>query len=238
MDIFAPAEESFIIKAVCSWNGKQWAFVGYGGQMIFIDEINDKFVTCEKQLSQFFFDPAQDKNIKMVYSPDSRFVAVLFHNSRNNPRIALYNALTHEEIGTWYRFSEWLGFSVDSAKLIFQDKDTLCVIDLVPEKDYMVLDDLSSKKTSLLQLALLRRLYQAHKNNDTLELYEEGSSYKSFLQLSEDQRKLIEKCFPVIKVIDNKKDLSETCKDVAQIADAAIDDPKKKMLSWWDSIGK
>ncbi len=237
--MFESEEEGFTLKVVCSPTGRQWAFVDYNRQMIFIDEINGEFVMYEKPLPDLLFDPKKSPRVKMVYSPDSRFIAALYPaKGRRRPRIALYNAFTYEELGTWSRNAEGLGFTANSKELIFQDDEGFCYkIDLFPETDHKALGDLSSN-ACMLQLALLRRLYRAHANNDMLELYEEGLAYKSWLLLPKEQRKFIEKCFPVMKVINNNKDLSETYKDVADMADAWLENSKKSFLGWWDDMKK
>jgi len=61
----------------------------------------------------------------------------------------------------------------------------------------------------LYEFSVLRRLYAAHKNKETIELYQEGSAHKALDNLPKKPLNIVEflKKYLPWKIIDNKKSI-------------------------------
>ncbi len=224
-------ETPFARACVSCPNRKKWIITCVDFRTkwsIFVDECYDGLKVFHPKGCGY------DDEMLIAYSPNGRFVAILYpyqdifaKESEKSDLVVLYSVITHEKLGQWYtQQAEGLGFTADSRKLIFNHNNRCSHIDLLNQGNINNLYALLGG-CSLAQSTLLRRLCLAHDHEDTVELYKEGQPYKAFLKLPEQYKKLIAKCFPGVKIIDNKKDISQICTDLAQIADSIIENIRK-----------
>jgi len=229
-------EKDLFVKTVCAPHGKEWASVTYAGKVIFTNEIDAQLFSLEEQLDKCVITAKNSTQIKILYSPDAFFVAIVYPHQNNCLMVGLYSALNYEKLGTWQTSAQGIGFTFDSCQLILNlGKNVWGKIPLFNPNDCKNLEDLGLN-SSIHQLAALYRLAKVHQSKDTVELYEEEPDYKVLQSLSRTSRDIIQRSLPVPTVINNNKELIEIGKDVLKRVEDQYDDTVKKIQDWWKKL--
>lgn len=226
------------VKAsACTANGKKCAIVFDTGAVMFIDEKkNNKLVTMDCMLPDCAIALYDTSDVRVQYSNDNRFVAILYPRSKGKQLITLYSVITYQPLRSISVDLYGMGFTADDSKLMLlydNPSNPACAkIQLFTPENHRDLDYLRSK-TSLHQLASMLCLWRAYRSGNMTILYEEEQMYKALGLLQHNLFDFIKRCFPEIKIIDNNKELKKTFQDIINVAAAEYDVVKDKFEQWW-----
>lgn len=234
---------------LCSPNDGNWVATTNDGCVIFIDE-NENGNDYEIDENKIYTSNNENENkrILTVYSPNSEFIAVVIPEAV--PKIIIFSAITKEELiknWAWGKIEiKSIGFNENSDALFFKAKiaasDASRRADykrhLLEEKDHKALDYLFCD-TSIHQLALLRRLYQAYTNGEKAKIYEESASYKDIQELSKNEhvKEILEKYLPY-RTVNNRKDIGEIMIQCGKEIEETTKVLGQKINDWWNQLRK
>ncbi|HLJ31008.1 MAG TPA: hypothetical protein VKU36_01095 [Candidatus Babeliales bacterium] len=225
-------DQALFLSPTCSPNGKVWAIPTSHAwiEFIFIEDDHFEVLSAKNVLS--WTDENSLPTIRIVYSPDSRFAAVVFPSAdKRGLEARIHNLTTRELITSALLLGDdtfiGTGFIAEGRKLVAIANDSVSSKrTLLHKSDIEKLMHLYNQ-TSLHQLCVLRRLYRACNNNNEIQLYEESPAYKVLQQLPNkphDLQTFVKKYLPT-QVIHNNKEISESYNDMVTI-----------VQGWWKTL--
>lgn len=219
-----PGEENTQVdRIICSPNGSHWAVTTKTGGIIFIRTYGDQ---CKgiKLVENSVVNSKKD--MRMLFSSDSRFLIALVQKSIGDLlMLEIWSTLSGQKIASQYSFC---GQELDLAiGLTPQDRELVCFYGNGPaytrsfcsEQDDTILSHLWNA-TTIYWLSLLRRLCRAHKiahkNKESVELYEEEPAHKALINMQKkplDVVGFVQK-YLSWKVINNKKAVGKLLQEI------------------------
>jgi len=212
--IIMPAEINFSSIVVCSPNNEYWAITTKDGDIILLSALDTecKIITLVKR----YLINSGEGIMRMLFSFDSRLLIALLGkldckfcriegwSTRNGEKAFSINFCLMDkplDYGIWLT-------SNDREFIVTGNEKCLLRKSFCGENDDKILKYLLNS-TTLYEFSVLRRLYAAHKNKETIELYQEGSAHKALDNLPKKPLNIVEflKKYLPWKIIDNKKSI-------------------------------
>lgn len=241
-------QEDFItespIVACIKWSpdGKRWLIVYSNANIFFFDESSTGYPVKRKLPARktiIGVSLAPEHKVRAHYSPDGCFVAISYVVIPGGvDHIALYSATTYEYLGITGYLMDGFGITPDNQLIMMGKYDIFCPfytkISLLSQENNNELDYIQLK-SPLFALSILWRLRSALKKNERISLYKEGLAYRIIQRLLR-LNDVIEECFPIIDVINNNREVAETCESIAAAGKAEWMKGIDGLQQWWKNV--
>ena len=200
-------------RIICSPNGNYWAITTKQGGIIFLATFTDSY-----RFNELIKNSITHSNmeLKILFSSDSAFLITMVEKDLNKGCIVeVWSTRTGEKIVSQPAFIKQnmdysIGLTPKDREFVIFLNFTVYKRPFINEIDDTILQYLSDS-ISVYELYLLRRLYLAHINKDTVQLYEEEPAHKALIHLPQKTLLVAEfiRKYLSWKTINNKKGIAQ-----------------------------